>query len=336
MMDNIRVAVAGCGQWGINQVRTYAGLAGASLAWLIDANPKNLQRASGFAPSAGTSAGLAEALADKELQAVVIATNSESHYQLAKLSLEAGKHTMVEKPLALCVREAEELVALAQKRDLILMTGHLLLYHPAVRYLKGLVTSGELGQILYLYSTRVNLGAIRQNENALWSLAPHDISVMLYLMDGTPEQALANGKCFLQKGIEDVVFFSLDFPGGQVAQAQVSWLDPHKIRKFTVVGSKKMATFDDMEATEKIRIYDKGVNQEKRYGSYDEVLTLRDGDIHIPYFKMQEPLKIEAGHFIECVREHKKPLSDGQNGLEVVRILEAVSASLRQGRAVKI
>ncbi len=335
-MSDIKVAVAGCGQWGTNQVRTYANLPGVSLAWLVDASPKNLQRAKGFSETAKTAGELKEALGDKDLNAVVIATNSESHHALAKMSLEAGKHVLVEKPLALNVKDAEELVKIAKDKDLILMTGHLLLYHPAVRYLKELVNSGELGQILYLYSTRVNLGAIRKNENALWSLAPHDISVMLYLMDQNPTQALANGKCFLQKGIEDVVFFSLDFPGGQVAQAQVSWLDPHKIRKFTVVGSKKMVTFDDMEATEKIRIYDKGVNQEKRYGSYDEVLTLRDGDIHIPYFKMQEPLKIEAGHFIECIKEHKKPLSDGQNGLDVVKILEAVSLSLKEGRAVKI
>jgi len=302
----------------------------------VDASPKNLQRAKNFSETAKMAGELKEALQDNDLQAVVIATNSESHHALAKISLEAGKHVMVEKPLALNVRDAEELVKIAKDKDLILMTGHLLLYHPAVRYLKELVNSGELGQILYLYSTRVNLGAIRKNENALWSLAPHDISVMLYLMDQNPDKALANGKCFLQKGIEDVVFFSLDFPGGQVAQAQVSWLDPHKIRKFTVVGSKRMVTFDDMEATEKIRIYDKGVNQEKRYGSYDEVLTLRDGDIHIPYFKMQEPLKIEAGHFIECISEHKKPLSDGQNGLDVVKILEAVSLSLKEERAVKI
>lgn len=335
-MSDIKVAVVGCGQWGINQVRTYSNLPGASLQWLVDANHKNLQRAKGLSEAARLAGELKDALEDKALNAVVIATNSESHHLLAKQSLEAGKHVMVEKPLALTVKDAEELVNIARKKDLVLMTGHLLLYHPAVRYLKELVKSGELGQILYLYSTRVNLGAIRKNENALWSLAPHDISVMLYLMDQNPEKALANGKCFLQKGIEDVVFFSLDFPGGQVAQAQVSWLDPHKIRKFTVVGSKKMATFDDMEATEKIRIYDKGVNQEKRYGSYDEVLTLRDGDIHIPYFKMQEPLKIEAGHFIECIKEHKKPLSDGQNGLDVVKILEAVSNSLKEGRAVKI
>ncbi len=335
-MPDIKTAVVGCGQWGINQARTYANLPGASLAWLVDASPKNLQRAKNFSETAKTAGDLKEALQDKDLQAVVIATNSESHHTLAKMSLEAGKHVMVEKPLALNVRDAEELVKIAKDQDLILMTGHLLLYHPAVRYLKELVKSGELGQILYLYSTRVNLGAIRKNENALWSLAPHDISVMLYLMDQNPDKALANGKCFLQKGIEDVVFFSLDFPGEQVAQAQVSWLDPHKIRKFTVVGSKKMVTFDDMEATEKIRIYDKGVNQEKRYGSYDEVLTLRDGDIHIPYFKMQEPLKIEASHFIECIREHKQPISDGQNGLDVVKILAAVSLSLKEERAVKI
>jgi predicted dehydrogenase len=335
-MAEIKMAIVGCGQWGINHVRTFANLAGARVGYLIDADEKRLARAQEVVREAKTSTYLATALGDAEVEAVVVATNSESHYELAKKALEAGKHVLVEKPIALNARDAADLVETARKKSLVLMVGHLLLYHPAVRYLKQLLDSGELGQILYMYSTRVNLGAIRRNENALWSLAPHDISVMLYLMGRNPVKALANGKCFLQKGIEDVVFFSLDFPDGQVAQAQVSWLDPHKIRKFTVVGTKKMVTFDDMEATEKIKIYNKGVNQEIRYGSYDEVLTLREGDINIPYFKMSEPLRIEDTHFLECIREKKKPLSDGQNGLDVVKILDAVTASLKTGQPVNV
>jgi predicted dehydrogenase len=335
-LPEINIAITGCGQWGINQVRVYANIPGVKLKWLVDKDPKNLNNAAAISPESKTTDDLQNVLKDDNLQAIVIATNSGHHYYLTKMALEAGKHVLVEKPLALSLKDAEELAELAERKQLSLMTGHLLMYHPAVRYLKGLIKSGELGQIFYMYSTRVNLGAVRRNENALWSLAPHDISVMLYLMEENPVRATANGKCFLQKDIEDVVFFSLEFPGGQVAQGQVSWLDPHKIRKFTVVGSRKMATFDDMEATEKVRIYDKGVSREINYGNYDEVLTLREGDIHIPYFRMLEPLKIEADHFIECIRENKKPLSDGRNGRDVVRILEAVSLSLKEGRTVNI
>ncbi|HTY09061.1 MAG TPA: Gfo/Idh/MocA family oxidoreductase [Candidatus Edwardsbacteria bacterium] len=335
-MPDLSVAIAGCGQWGSNHVRTFGNMPGVRVTHLVDADPTRLAKAQEIVRSAQATADFAAALKDPEVGAAVIATNSESHHALAKQALLAGKHVLVEKPLALSVRDAEDLVETAARQRLVLMVGHLLLYHPAVRYLKGLLDKGELGQILYLYSMRVNLGAIRKNENALWSLAPHDISVMLYLLDKNPVKAMANGKCYLQKGIEDVVFFLLDFPDGQMAQAQVSWLDPHKIRKFTVVGTKKMAAFDDMEATEKIKVYNKGVNQEIRYGSYDEVLTLREGDINIPYFKMTEPLKVEAAHFVECVRENKKPLSDGQNGLDVVRILEAVTQSLKSGQPVTI
>lgn len=335
-MPDINIAIAGCGQWGVNHVRTFANAPGCRVSWLVDSDPKRLAKAQELSRGAKTSPVLEQALRDDSVQACVIATNSESHHQLAKKALEAGRHALVEKPLALSVSEAEELCDIAAKKGLVLMVGHLLLYHPAVDYLKGLLDKGELGQILYLYSVRVNLGAIRRSENALWSLAPHDISVMLRLMGQSPAKAIANGKCFLQRDIEDVVFFSLDFPGGQVAHAQVSWLDPHKIRKFTVVGTKKMAAFDDMEATEKIKIYDKGVNQEIRYGSYDEVLTLRQGDISIPFFRMTEPLRVEAAHFLDCVRENKKPLSDGENGLAVVRVLEAITGALKSGQPVKV
>ncbi|MCU0606382.1 MAG: Gfo/Idh/MocA family oxidoreductase [Candidatus Edwardsbacteria bacterium] len=335
-MPDLSLAIAGCGQWGSNHVRTFGNMPGVRVKYLVDADPKRLARAREIVRPAAATADFTAALKDPEVAAAVIATNSESHHSLAKQALLAGKHVLVEKPLALSVRDAEDLVETAASHKLVLMVGHLLLYHPAVRHLKALLDGGDLGQILYLYSTRVNLGAIRRNENALWSLAPHDISVMLYLLGKNPERAMANGKSYLQQGIEDVVFFLLDFPGGQMAQAQVSWLDPHKIRKFTVVGTRKMAAFDDMEATEKIKVYNKGVNEEIRYGSYDEVLTLREGDINIPYFKMTEPLRVEDAHFVECVRQGTKPLSDGQNGLDVVRILEAVTRSLKTGQPVTI
>jgi predicted dehydrogenase len=254
-----------------------------------------------------------------------------SHYPLARTLLEAGKDVFVEKPLALRADHAEELVRLARERQRILMVGHLLLHHPAVRHLKEMVKRGELGDLLYLYSQRVNLGKVRRDENALWSFAPHDLSVALHLLDAEPIDVAARGAAFVQPGIEDVVFLHLRFPGGTMAHVHVSWLDPHKLRKFTVVGTRKMVVFDDMEASEKIKIYDKGVDRGGQIVGYGDALTVRSGDIVIPSVPLQEPLRIECLHFVECVRERKAPLSDGAGGLAVVRVLAAAQASLESG-----
>jgi predicted dehydrogenase len=247
--------------------------------------------------------------------------------------LEAGKDVYVEKPLTLEVAHAEELVRLARKHDRILMVGHLLLYHPAVRYLKGMVERGEMGDVYYIYSQRVNLGKVRRDENALWSFAPHDLSVILHLLDMEPLDVVARGSAFIQGTVEDVVFVDLRFPGGKLAHLHVSWLDPHKIRKFTVVGSQKMVVFDDMDASEKIRIYDKGVDRAGQVVSYGDALTVRSGDILIPKISLQEPLRLECQHFVECVRERKRPLTDGEDGLRVVKVLAAAQASLEAGGA---
>jgi len=335
-MAEVSVAIVGCGQWGLNHVRTFAQLAQCRVSWLVDADPVSRSLAGRIAPGAATANDLKTALKDDRLQACIIATGAKSHHLLCRQALEAGRHVLVEKPMALNLREAEELVNVAEGKGVVLMVGHLLIYHPAVNYLKGLLDQGGLGQVLYLYSLRLNLNTVHRQENVLWTLAPHDISIMLHLLGQGPIGASAKGRCFLQKDIEDVVFFTLDFPGGQVAQVHVSWLDPHKVRRLTVVGTKRMATFDDMEATEKIRIYNRGVDQEINYQSFDEVLSLRLGDISIPYFKMTEPLRLEAGHFLDCITSGKRPLSDGIQGLEVVRILEAVEASLRTGRPQRI
>jgi predicted dehydrogenase len=270
-------------------------------------------------------------LEKKDIDAIVVVTPAVLHYKQVRDALEAGKHVFVEKPMSLSVREAAELEDLARTRKLTLMVGHLLIYHPAVNKLKSLISDGELGEVYYLYAQRVNLGKVREDENALWSFAPHDISVVLYLIGEEPEVVTATGECYLQKGIEDVVFLTMKFPGRQMAQIQLSWLDPHKERKLTVVGSKKMAVFDDVQASEKIRIYDKGVDKPPEYGSYGEYLTLRDGDILIPRIKMQEPLRLECEHFIECVRTGKRPVTDAKSGVGVVRILEAAQQSLDKG-----
>ncbi len=262
----------------------------------------------------------------------MIATSAKTHYELVKKALLHDKHVYVEKPFTLNVTEAEELVKLAEEKDKILMVGHLLEYHPAVEKLKELIDNGELGKIYYLYSQRVNLGKIRQDENALWSFAPHDISIILYLLGTEPVNISARGNAYLQDKIEDVVFMSLYFPGRVMAHFHLSWLDPHKIRKLTIVGSEKMAVFDDMESEEKVRIYDKGVTRKnKDFVSYDEFLTLRFGDIFIPHITMAEPLKRECQHFLNCIKENKAPRSDGRDGLRVVKVLAAAQKSLERG-----
>ncbi|HUK62691.1 MAG TPA: Gfo/Idh/MocA family oxidoreductase, partial [Dongiaceae bacterium] len=266
-------------------------------------------------------------------QGAVVSASAVGHYPLAKLLLEAGKDVYVEKPLTLEVAHAEELVALARKHGRILMVGHLLLFHPAVRHLKDMLDHGELGDVYYLYSQRVNLGKVRRDENALWSFAPHDLSVILHLIGQEPIDVVARGSAFLQGKVEDVVFVDLRFPGGKLAHVHVSWLDPHKLRKFTVVGTQKMIVFDDMEASEKIKVYDKGVDRAGQVVSYGDALTVRSGDILIPKISLQEPLRLECQHFIECVRERRKPLTDGLDGLRVVKVLDAAQRSLARGGA---
>ena len=222
---------------------------------------------------------------------------------------------------------------IAAQKGRILMVGHLLIHHPGVRYLKGMVDRGDLGELYYIYSQRVNLGKVRRDESALWSFAPHDISVILHLLGTEPIDVVARGSAFLQGNVEDVVFVDLRFPGGKLAHVHVSWLDPHKLRKFTVVGSQKMVVFDDMEASEKIRVYDKGVDRAGQVVSYGDALTVRSGDIVIPRISLQEPLRIECQHFVDCVRERKIPITDGNDGLRVVRVLAAAQASLDAGGA---
>jgi predicted dehydrogenase len=273
-----------------------------------------------------------EIAAAPDVQAVVVSASAVNHHALARTLLEAGKDVYVEKPLTLKVAHAEELVRLAAQKGRILMVGHLLIHHPGVRYLKGMVDRGDLGELYYIYSQRVNLGKVRRDESALWSFAPHDLSVILHLLGMEPIDVVARGSAFLQGRVADVVFVDLRFPGGKLAHVHVSWLDPHKLRKFTVVGSQKMVVFDDMEASEKIRVYDKGIDKAAgQIVSYGDALSVRSGDILIPKISLQEPLRIECQHFVDCVREHRAPLTDGADGLRVVRVLAAAQQSLAAG-----
>jgi predicted dehydrogenase len=331
MADSVGIAVVGTGDWGANLVRNFANLPGSRLVALHDNDPQRLKKSANQYPATRPVASLEELAALQDVQGVVVAASAVSHYTLARTLLEAGKDVFVEKPLALSVTHAEDLVRIARECGRILMVGHLLLYHPAVRYLKGMVERGELGDLFYIYSQRVNLGKVRRDENALWSFAPHDLSVILHLLGMEPIDVVARGAAFLQGSVEDVVFVDLRFPDGKLAHVHVSWLDPHKLRKFTVVGSRKMVVFDDMEASEKVRIYDKGVDRAGEVVSYGDALTVRSGDILIPRLSLQEPLRLECQHFVECVRDRKAPLTDGAGGLQVVRVLAAAQASLEQG-----
>ena len=328
-MNSVKIACVGAGYWGKNLVRVFHDLPDVHLGQVCDADPNIRAAVQQQYPDIETGADYDRLLADESLDAVVLAVPAAHHFALAQQALEQGKHVYVEKPMTLNSAHAERLVELAAERDRILMVGHLLEYHPAVQMLRRLIEGGDLGDLYYLYAQRVNLGIVRQDENALWSLAPHDISVILHLLDQEPDAVSARGECYLQPDIEDVVFANLHFADGKMAQLQLSWLDPHRIRRLTVVGSRKMVVFDDVESTEKVRIYDKSAERPE-YDSYGDSISLRFGDVVIPRLEMAEPLKLECQHFAECVRSGQTPVSDGRDGLRVVRVLEAAQASLRQ------
>ena len=325
----IRVGVAGLGYWGPNLARNFASLPGCELTWCCDASEAARDRWARAFPSARFTAGLDDLLDDPELDAVVLATPVPTHGALAERVLGAGKHCFVEKPLAQSVADAERAVAAAEQSGRVLMVGHLLEYHPGVAKLKEIADSGELGDIHYIYSNRLNLGQLRADENALWSLGAHDVSVVLHLADEEPYELDARGESYMRQGIEDVVFGYLRFPSGLAAHLHLSWLDPHKERRFTVVGSKRMATFDDMDIERKVTVYDKGFDEDS--GSYGEYIT-RAGDIWSPRIPNREPLRLECEHFVECVREGRTPLSDGPSGLRVVRVLEGLQTRLDASR----
>jgi len=329
----VKVGVVGFGYWGPNLVRNVHKLGDAELVTVCDATPANLAKFTAAYPEIPTCASLDDMLATHELDAVVVATSAPSHYPVAKAVLEAGKHCFVEKPLTLTSADASDLVRIAEENDLVLMVGHLMVYHSAVNFIKEVIESGELGDVLYLYAQRLNLGKVRTEENAFWSLAPHDVSIVNYLLGEAPDRVSATGADYINNGVEDTVFANMHFASGRMANIHVSWLDPHKTRKFTIVGTKKMLVFDDMEATEKIWIYDKGVGAPSDAMSYGEDLTLRFGEIKAPFLRMEEPLSLEVQHFLDCCRSGERPRSSGRDGLEVVRVLEAVGESIAAGGA---
>ena len=337
MTDKVRVGVVGLGYWGPNLARNFDRLPGAELAYCCDLDRANLDKARSLYPNTTVTDDYAQLLGDDALDAIVVATSVPTHYKLGKQAIESGKHTFVEKPIALKAADAQDLLDTAEEYGVKLMVGHLLEYHPAVNKMKELIDAGELGRVFYAYANRLNLGKVRTDENALWSLGPHDVSVLNYLTGDEPVEVSARGECYLQDDVEDVVFGYIRYGNGMVGHLHVSWLDPHKSRKITVVGEKKMVVFDDMEADRKITVYDKGATTTRtKFETYGEFVTLHFGDIHIPRIGNEEPLRVECQHFVDCINDDATPRSDGRDALNVVKVLDAMEISLREGgRPVK-
>ena len=335
----LAIAVVGAGYWGPNLVRNFARVQRGRLAAVCDLDPKRLAQLKSSCPDARATDSYDSLLADDSIDAIVLATPARAHFEMARAALEAGKHVYVEKPLCLNSSHAAQLLELSKQRERVLMVGHLLEYHPAVERLLDLIERGEIGELRYLYSQRLNLGQVRADENALWSLAPHDISVANLLLGGNPQSVTASGQAFLRPDVHDVVFLTISYPNGRLAHVHVSWLDPHKTRQITLVGSKQMAVFDDMAPSEKLRLYDKGFDWQNSDGSLsngfsgnaETALKVRFGAVTIPPLPATEPLLLECQHFVDSIRNGTTPRSDGLDGLQVVQVLEAAQQSLEAG-----
>jgi predicted dehydrogenase len=327
----VNIGIIGCGYWGPKHARNFHELPEANLVGVCDLDQEKLKQIKRQYPYLATTSDFEELLEDST-EAVVIATPVSTHYQLAKEALLHGKHVMVEKPMTCNGREALELIELAEKRSLVLMVGHIYEYHPAVDFLARMVSSGELGEIYSIDAARLNLGLFRPDVNVLWDLAPHDLCIVLSLIDKEPTAVSARGRGHIDPDICDVAYLELVFANGTSAHLHVSWLDPRKVRQITIVGSKKMAVYDDISESEKVRIYDKGlVNTIDDNGAATWPPHYRYGDVNIPFISNAEPLKLECSHFINCIIEGKQPKSDGWAGLKIVSILDAANKSLMNG-----
>jgi predicted dehydrogenase len=330
-VSRLKLGVIGAGTWGRNHVRAIAALPGAELAAVADLDPAVRERIAKGHPGVLVTDSVETLLC--RVDAVVVASTATTHAEIGLRAIAAGKPVLVEKPFALTVEDAERLKFEGERRGVPVLAGHLLEFHPVIERLRAMVAEGSLGEVYYLYSQRVNLGQVRPDENALWSFGPHDISVAVFLMGEAPVSVAAQGHSYLQRGIEDIVFLMMRFRSGVVAHAHLSWLDPHKERRLTVVGSKQMAVFDDMAPREKLRIYDKGVSRPPDYGSYGESLAIREGDISIPKVPNAEPLGLELAHFVAVARGAPPSRADAADGVRVIRILAAASRSLASGGA---
>ncbi|MGB2843809.1 MAG: Gfo/Idh/MocA family oxidoreductase [Candidatus Aminicenantaceae bacterium] len=338
----IKIAQIGCGYWGPNLLRNFISLSNVEISCVAEMSKERRNYLKEKYPNLNVVSDYNQIFSNPT-DAVVIATPAESHYQLAKEMLSNGKHCLVEKPLALKASEAKELIELAKEKDRVLMVGHTFLFNAAVRRLKEEVKKGTLGRMYYVYSQRLNLGRVRTDVNVMWNLAPHDISILLYVLNENPVWISAYGERYIQDNIEDVVFLTVGFESGVIANIHVSWLDPNKVRRMTFVGSKKMIVYDDVEK-DKIQIFDKGIDKksmDKTLGEFDSFgefqLIKRAGNVVSPSIDFDEPLAVEAEHFVECIKNKKKPISDGYNGLMVTKILETATKSInKEGKRIEL
>lgn len=338
MTRSINVGVVGCGYWGPNLIRNFRALPDCELKLMCDLDEKRLKHMRSLYPEIEADTDFDHMLNGANLDAVVIATSVRSHYRMARASLEAGKHTFIEKPMATSTEECEELVELAQRKGLVLMVGHTFLYSAPVRKIKEIVSWGDIGEIRYISSRRLNLGLFQKDINVAWDLAPHDISIILYIMDESPVSVNCWGQAHITPGVEDVTTMCLNFRNGRLATIQNSWLDPRKVREMTIVGTKRMIVYDDVASLEKIKIYDARVEVPPHYDTFAEFhYSYHYGDMYVPYIKQEEPLRVECQHFLDCIRHGRTPLTSGRQGLELVKILEASTQSLKQqGTAVTL
>jgi predicted dehydrogenase len=332
----VTVGVVGCGYWGPNLIRNLRQSPDCHLKLICDASEQRLQHMRRLHPGVDTTTQFDVLLNDPEIQAVVVATPVRFHYEMAKACLNAGKHVFIEKPMARTVAEAEELVALADQKGLVIMVGHTFLFSPAVRRMKQIVDAGDIGELRYISAQRLNLGLFQKDINVAWDLAPHDLSILLHLLDQMPVSVSCQGNAHVTRGIEDVTMMYLMFPKNCCAFIHNSWLDPKKVRQMTIVGSKRMIVYDDTEPLEKLKLYDARVEVPPHYDTFAEfTYSYHHGDVYVPHIKQDEPLKLECQHFLDCVSGKGAPIAGGRQGLEVVRILEAAGESLRrQGASV--
>ncbi len=340
LMNATTIGLIGCGYWGPNLLRNFAENEAARLRWICDTDKARLAAMARLYPGAKTTDDCKRLFADGQLDAIAVVTPVATHFQIAKQALVAGKHVLVEKPLTATAREAEELIELAERNDRVLMVDHTFVYTGAVRKMKEIVRNGELGDLLYFDSVRINLGLFQRDINVLWDLAPHDLSIMDYLIERQPEAVTAIGSCHIEQGIENIAYLMLHFPDDFIAHFHFNWLAPVKIRRTLIAGSRKMILYDDIEPTEKVRVYDKGVTTNRvgdREADYQTLVSYRTGDVWAPKLDTTEALHYVVAEFLASIRGAHKPMTDGNAGLRVVHLLEAAQRSIKQGgRQIKI
>jgi predicted dehydrogenase len=328
----VRVAAVGCGYWGPNVIRNLDAVSGFELCCVCDIDPHRLRPVAARYPHARSTTHIDDIFGDPSVDAVYLSTPVSTHFQLARRALESGKHVLIEKPLATTVDQAEELAAFAAARGLTLMVGHTFVFSPPVRKVKELIDSGMIGPIYYVETTRVNLGLFQKDVSVLWDLGPHDVSILNYWLDEVPLRVSARGRSYLGETLEDVAFLTLEFPSGILAQIQLSWLAPSKLRRTSIVGRHRMVVYDDLEPVEKVKVFDRGVDrQPASFGEFQ--LTYRSGDILSPRLDTTEPLYLECAHFLECIVSGREPDTSPDSGVQVVRVIEAAERSMRQGGA---